>query len=158
MRGLNLILFAAAAILAITSTGSPAAPQQLFAGITKGKAIKADAAYRRGRAGGIAYRGRGGVHGGRAFVAGRRGVYGGVYRRGGVYAGRTGYRGGVYVGSPYYYSGGYYGGGVYGRRGAYIGRRGVYGGRAFIAGGRRGGFAAGGRRYAGGRAGGMRRR
>ncbi len=131
-----------------------------------------DVAYRRGgRAGGVAYRGRGvaygrrGIYGGRAVVAGHRGFYGGraVYGRRGVYVGGPAYY-------PSYYGDDYYGGGgvyrrgaVYGARGAYVrrgyrggavvaGRRGYVGGR--YAGGR--GFA-GGRRYAA-RGGGIRRR
>ena len=148
MRNLILPLLATAVIFAAATTEVSAATRSLDAGITKGSTIGTDVAIRRGRAGGVAVRGRGGVYGGRAVVAGRRGVYGGraVYAR----------RGGVYVGGSGYDDGYYSRGAVYGRRGAYVGRGGVYRRGAFVA-GRRGGFV-GGRRYAAGRVGGMRRR
>jgi len=147
MRSLILPLLATAAIFAAATTEVSAAALSLDAGVMKGSTINTDVAYRRGRAGGVAVRGRGGAYGGRAVVAGRRGVYGGraVYAR----------RGGVYVGGSGYDDGYYSGGAVYGRRAAYVGRGGVYRRGAFVA-GRRGGFVGGGR-YAG-RVGGMRRR
>ena len=148
MRSLILPLLATAAIFAAATTEVSAAALSLDAGVMKGSTINTDVAYRRGRAGGVAFRGRGGVYGGRAVVAGRRGVYGGraVYAR----------RGGVYVGGTGYSEDGYTGGAVYGRRGVYAGRGVVYRRGAVVA-GRRGGVV-GGRRYAAGRVGGMRRR
>src|SRR5258706_1595476 len=92
MRRLVLaVLFPTAMIgfLASPSWGASVNPKT---GITMASIIS-DVAYRRGRAGGVAYRGRGvaygrrGVYGGRAVVAGRRGFYGGpalFARRGGA--------------------------------------------------------------------------
>src|ERR1700730_13357957 len=90
MRRLVLAILFPTAMMGFLASPSWGASVNPKTGITMASIIS-DVAYRRGRAGGVAYRGRGvaygrrGVYGGRAVVAGRRGFYGGraAFLRGG---------------------------------------------------------------------------